>query len=185
VKGDELDDAIDAVVREIMRTEPPAGLRARVMGQLSQPERRVFLTMPRLSAAAAVFAVCVLIGLVVTRDGASPSVEPTRTGDVASSVARATDAARPVPEPPQSTAPRVIAQSRGARRLPTTPDDERVVSAMSLDEPAPAVAIAPLRPMPATTAAPIESEPVLMPEIAIHPLAMDPVRVDLLPSPPR
>ena len=45
MKRDEIDDAIDAVVRQIMRTEPPAGLRARVMGQLSAPDRRPFMTL--------------------------------------------------------------------------------------------------------------------------------------------
>jgi hypothetical protein len=185
MNGDRLDEAIDAVVREIMRTEPPAGLRARVMGQLSRPERRVLLTMPRL-AAAAVFAVCLVAGLLVTRDRTVPPVETARTASVAPEVARATaPVVAPVPKS-QGAASRSVARSQGGGRLMATPpDDERVVSAMSIDESTLGVAIAPLQTMPAITAVPIESAPVRIEETAVHPLAMEPVRIDPLPSPPR
>ena len=184
MKGDEIDEAIDAVVRRIMRTEPPAGLRARVMGQLSAPARRPVLTRPRLAMTTA-FAVCVIVGFVVTRDHRAPVVEPAHTAPVASHVAPLPPAAAPVPQQRQQNRPRLVTAARPAS-LPTRRlEEERLVSAMSIDEPALAVAIAPLRPMTVITATPLESSPVRITELAIHPLEMDPVRVDPLPSPPR
>jgi hypothetical protein len=185
MKGDRLEEAIDAVVRDIMRTEPPAGLRARVMGQLSTPQRRVWLTAPRL-AAAAVFAVCVVAGLVVTRERSLAPIQSARTVAVVPEVARATATLAARPPQPQPGPDPAVGRSPGARRLTATPpDDERVVSAMSIDEPPLAVAIAPLQTMPAITAVPIASFPVQVEETALRPLAIEPVRIDPLPSPPR
>jgi hypothetical protein len=184
VKGDEIDEAIDAVVRQIMRTEPPAGLRARVMGQLSAPARRPVLTLPRLAMTTA-FAVCVVVGFVVTRDGRAPVAEPAGTAAVASHATPLPPTAAPVPPQRQQNMPRLVTAARPAS-LPTRPsEEERLVSAMSIEEPALAVAIAPLRPMTVITATPLESSPVRITELAIPPLEMDPVRVDPLPSPPR
>ncbi|MEO7271903.1 MAG: hypothetical protein ABIX28_17865, partial [Vicinamibacterales bacterium] len=187
-----------AVVRQIMRTEPPAGLRARVMSQLAAPRRQAVLTMPRLAAGMA-FAVCLMAGFVVTRDRTAPSVEPVRTVAVASGVTAppaaavpASPAVTPAPaavalaaEPRQGDAPLAFLVSQTVSRSALPVEDERLVSAMSIDEAPLAVAIGPLRPIPAIMTAPLESSPVLIKEIAIHPLEMDPVRVDPLPSPPR
>ena len=54
MSGDRLDDAIDGAVREIMGTEPPAGLRQRVIRRLAEPERRAWFAVPRLAFVAAV-----------------------------------------------------------------------------------------------------------------------------------
>ncbi|MEO7272000.1 MAG: hypothetical protein ABIX28_25385, partial [Vicinamibacterales bacterium] len=160
MNGDEIDDAIDAVVRQIMRTEPPAGLRARVMNQLGAPGRRSVLTMPRLAAGMA-FAVCLMAGFVVTRDRTAPSVEPVRT-TVASRVTAPPAAAVPA-SPPVTPAPAAVALAAEPRqgdaalaflvsqtvsRSALPMEDERLVSAMSIGEAPLAVAIAPLRPMP-------------------------------------
>jgi len=191
VNGDEIDDAIDTVVRQIMRTEPPAGLRARVMSQLAAPERRSGLTMPRLAAAAA-FAVCLVVGFVATRDRTAPIAEPVRTVEVASAAAPSPSAVTPAPTAmPPVTAPRrqgppaAMLAARSVNRSMLPSDDERIVSAMSIDESPLAVAIAPLRPMAAITAAPLESSLVRIKDIAIHPLEMEPVHVDPSPSTPR
>ena len=54
MSGDRLDDAIDGAVREIMGTEPPAGLRQRVIRRLAEPERRAWIAVPRLAFVTAV-----------------------------------------------------------------------------------------------------------------------------------
>jgi len=185
VKRDEIDEAIDAVVRQIMRTEPPAGLRARVMGQLSAPERARLFTMPRL-AVAAVFAVCVVAGLIM-QDRARSGGEPRRAADVAAAapappaiVAPPNPGLPPALPAPRSTPAPVVARSR------VPPLEDRVVSATSVEETALTVSVAPLRPMPTIDAAPLTDSPVRITAIAIRPLElMDPVRVDPLPSTPR
>ena len=188
MKGDRLDDAIDAVVRDIMRTEPPAGLRARVMGQLSRPERRVWLTVPRL-AAAAVFAVCVVAGLVVTRErqpgavrtgphGRCRSRSSSRYRDRGGRVRRSRSL-RPDrggrPSPP------------GARRLHGHSAGRRAASSRRCRS------TSPRRRSPSRRCddardhrRPDRVVPGLRSqETAIRPLAIEPVRIDPLPSPPR
>ena len=64
MSGDKLDDAIDGAVREIMGTEPPAGLRQRVIRRLAEPERRARFAVPRLAFLAAVL-LAVAVGAVV------------------------------------------------------------------------------------------------------------------------
>lgn len=58
-----IDDAIDRAVRDIVRRDPPAGLRARVRSRLAAPTRRV-LTWPRLAVATA--AAAMLVTAIVT-----------------------------------------------------------------------------------------------------------------------
>jgi hypothetical protein len=191
VKGDEIDDAIDAVVRQIMGTEPPAGLRARVLNQLAAPTRRSVATMPRLAAAAA-FAVCLIGGFLVTRDRPAPIAEPGHRAGLAtgvtpspSAIAQAPAAGAGVAEPRRRDASRVLLASHPANRSMLPSDDERLVSAMSIDDVPLAVAIAPLQPMPAITATPLESSLVRIKDITIHPLRIEPVEIDPPPSTPR
>ena len=185
MKSDEIDDAIERVIRQIMRTEPRAGLRARVMGQLSTPGRPRVFTQPRL-AVAAVFVACVVAGLFV-RDYTRSGEQPVRNPDVAVVTPPAPPvvtppAAAPVPETParRTAPPSVVARSR------VTALEDRVVSATSLEETDLTVSIAPMTPLVAIDAPPLADSPVSITEIAIRPLeVMDPVRVDLLSSMPR
>ena len=64
MSGDKLDDAIDGAVREIMGTEPPAGLRQRVIRRLAEPERRARFAVPRLAFVTAVL-LAVAVGAFV------------------------------------------------------------------------------------------------------------------------
>ena len=185
MKGDRLEEAIDAVVRDIMRTEPPAGLRARVMGQLSAPQRRVWLTAPRL-AAAAVFAVCVVAGLVVTRERSLAPIQSARTVAVVPEVARATATLAARPPQPQPGPDPAVGRSPGARPAHGHSARRRAGRLGDVDRRAPAGG----RHRAAADDArdhrrPIATFPVQVEETALRPLAMEPVRIDPLPSPPR
>ena len=78
MSGDKLDDAIDSAVREIMGTEPPAGLRQRVIRRLAEPERRARFAVPRLAFLTAVLlavAVGAVVMLTMNRGRTSPPIE--------------------------------------------------------------------------------------------------------------
>jgi hypothetical protein len=185
VSGDELDDAIDTVVREIMGAEPPAGLRQRVFRRLSEPDRRR-LTAPRLAFVAAL-ALCVAIGAVVARR--SHTTPPVRVASTSAPV-RQIDPP-PVTTPSRGSEPVTIA-ARHPRHAVTVirpgrgrePED-RMVSATSLAEADTTVVIAPLDPIRKIETEPMGSEVVHIDEITVAPLQMERVRVDPLSSPPR
>jgi hypothetical protein len=174
-----LDDAIDRAVRDMLRHEPPAGFRRRVLARLQRtsagskavaPARRTVL-WPGLAAAAAAIVIIALVNVFV-RDVPQSAVTP--RPEVA---ARVPDNPPPVGIP----APRVEAASsertgeRAGRRAPRRepvrvatfgPRDGRV-SATSVRE----------RPLPATTAGQIAVEEPIAggpPPIAVTPLSGPP-----------
>ena len=137
MKGDEIDDAIDAAVRGIMRTEAPAGLRARVMRRLEAPEPGRPWPMPWM-AATVMLALGVALAVLVVR-GRAPVAAPAGT-PVAVSTPAATPA--PMPESP-SSAPagrvavvenRPLETRRSLAPAAVPPVDDRRVSAMSIDD---------------------------------------------------
>ena len=188
MSGDELDDAIDAAVRDIMRAEGPPGLRQRVLRRLAAPEPRRFAAVPRLAVVAAVV-VAVAIGALVARRGpAAPATRiasaprsapgPARPNETASVTGTAA-ANRPAPVP-NPVASRTVAD-RHARSAPA----DRLVSATSLVDTDSSVTITPLDPMRTIAAAPVESDPLHMEAIVIPPLQTESVRIDPLSSTPR
>lgn len=187
MSGDRLDDAIDGAVREIMGTEPPAGLRQRVIRRLAEPERSAWFAAPRLAFVAAVLlavAVGAFVMLTMNRGRTTAPIEV---------------AVAPQPSGPAVAAPDVTqnSPSRIAARTTRPPvgairerraheQDERIVSATSLTDPDGAVVIAPLDPLRKIDPAPVESDVVQMDDIAIAPLRqMEPVRIEPLSSTPR
>jgi hypothetical protein len=190
VNGDEIDDAIDAAVRGIMRTQAPAGLRARVMRRLEAPEPGRPWPMPWM-AATVMLALGVALAVLVVR-GRAPIAAPAGTA-VAVSTPAATPA--PMPESP-SSAPagrvavvenRPLETRRSLAPSAVPPVDDRRVSAMSIDDGGlgPVMAqLAPLTPVgPAALALPASQTRIG--EIAVRPLEMDPIRIDPLSSTPR
>jgi hypothetical protein len=188
VSGDEIDDAIDGAVREIMGAEPPAGLRQRVIRRLSEPERRPWLAMSRLAVVSAMV-LCVVVGafvvLLMNRDRTPPS----RAAFVPQ-LPRPTDPAAVVRAVPPSAPPRIadraprqparVVSGRSARG-----QDERIVAATSLAE-ADTVVISALDPLRRIDPAPVRSEVVQMDQIAVTPLQqMEPVTIEPLSSTPR
>ena len=188
MSGDELDDAIDAAVRDIMRPEGPPGLRQRVLLRLAAPEPRPYLRAPVL-AAIGMLALCMAVGTLVVRQnrpapGAHVAMAPPSSpaparspGVPAVPAAAAANRPAPIPNPGGS---RTVAD-RHSRSAPA----DRLVSATSLVDTDHSVTIAPLDPLRTIAAAPVESDPLRMDAIVIPPLQMDPVRIDPLSSTPR
>jgi hypothetical protein len=190
VSGDRLDDAIDGAVREIMGTEPPAGLRQRVIRRLAEPERRAWFAGPRLAFVTAVL-LAVAIGafamLTMNRSRTTVPIEvavaPQPSGP-APPAATSPGVAQNPPSPIAAAATRPLVVAVRERRA--REQDERIVSATSLTEPDGVVVIAPLDPLRKIDPAPVESEVVQMDAIAIAPLQqMEPVRIEPLSSTPR
>ena len=190
MSGDRLDDAIDSAVREVMGTEPPAGLRQRVIRRLAEPERRAWFAVPRLAFVTAVVlavAVGAFVMLTMNRGRTTAPIEvalaPQPSGPAGPAVA--------APEVTQNSSSRIA--ERGARppagavrERRARAQDERIVSATSLTDPDGAVVIAPLDPLRRIDPAPVESDVVQMDDIAIAPLQqMEPVRIEPLSSTPR
>ena len=190
MSGDRLDDAIDGAVREIMGTEPPAGLRQRVIRRLAEPERRAWFAVPRLAFVAAVLlavAAGAFVMLTMNRGRTAEPIEvavaPQPSGPAVPAVA--------APEVTQNSPSRIAAPAirppvAALRERRAREQDERIVSATSLTDPDGAVVIAPLDPLRKIDPAPVESEVVQMDDIAIAPLRqMEPVRIEPLSSTPR
>ena len=190
VKGDEIDDAIDHAVREIMRSDAPAGLRARVMRRLDAPEPGRPWPMPWV-AATAMLALGVAFAVLVVR-GRAPVAAPAGT-PVTVNTPAATPAPRPEP-PPSAPAGRVavvenrpLETRRSLAPSAVPPVDDRLVSAMSIDDGGfgpmmtPLAAIAPVGP----AALALPASETRIGEIAVRPLEIDPIRIDPLSSTPR
>ncbi len=84
-----IDDAIDQAVRDLMRAEPPAGLRRRVLLEIERPSRR-FQLRPAFAGAALLIVAAVLVAVL----------RPTT-----SSVPESTAARRDQPAPAPVTSP--------------------------------------------------------------------------------
>ena len=145
MSGDRLDDAIDGAVREIMGTEPPAGLRQRVIRGLAEPERRAWIAVPRLAFVTAVVlavAVGAFVMLTMNRGRTTAPIEVAvapqpsgPAGPVAASEVTQNSSSRIAERGTRPPAGAV--RERRARA-----QDERIVSATSLTDPDGAVVIA-------------------------------------------
>jgi hypothetical protein len=128
-----VDEAIDRAVRDLMRREPPAGFRARVLSRLEAPRRR-FAVWPALATATGVLAVAA-IGTLLLREvrvDTPPAAAPV-------SVSQSAPPPRPEAAPPSQAvgAPPVDPPARRAPRAEpirtaTFPPRDDRVSATSL-----------------------------------------------------
>lgn len=190
MSGDKLDDAIDSAVREIMGTEPPAGLRQRVIRRLAEPERRARFAVPRLAFLTAVLlavAVGAVVMLTMNRGRTSPPIEvavaPPASGPAGPAVA-APVVRQNTPSPIAARATRPLVAAVRERRAGGQP--ERIVAASSLPDADGTVVISPLDPLRRIDPAPVNSDVVQMDAIAIAPLQqMEPLTIEPLSSTPR
>lgn len=176
-----IDDAIDRAVRDIVRRDPPAGFRARVLSRLEAPAHRALL-WPSLAAGALAV---VVLAVVVLRDTA-PEL-PQGSTQVAehqpAPAAPRTDDARPgpavsvpAPAPPARRAPR----AEPIRTATFGPRDGRIAAA-SIPLAPPAAAIEPAMP-PAVDAEPGAPSPA---PIVVPPLsAPGPIEIPAIVVPP-
>lgn len=179
----QLDDAIDRAVRELMSVDPPAGLRARVLARLERP-RRVWVTVPRLAAAAAL-AAAVLIAFVLFREGTTPPKDVQVAVQSAEPVRPTPD--RPIAkDAPVAPPPAGVPSPGVVRTPPLTPQPSfagRAVVAASVR----AVFVTdvePLEALPPIALEPIAPAPIRSAAIVVDPLpAIAPLEVPSLPPP--
>jgi hypothetical protein len=194
-----VDEAIDRAVRDLMRREPPAGFRARVLSRLEAPVRRIAF-WPSLAAAAGMLVIAA-IGINLLREAhvdEPPEAAP----------AEASQSAPPppplLPEAPPHGQIGAPAVGPAARRTPraepirtaTFPSPDGRVSATSLppthSEPAEATPPLVLEQTELSLPSPsaIEVRPLASPPpIEIAPIIVPPLRIPRTPqapaSPPR
>jgi hypothetical protein len=106
VADPDLDRAIDAAVRQMMRVEPSAGVKARVFDRLGGREQRIF-TWPRVAIIAA--AVVVLAFVLMRLPRSVPATEMSHAPSVAVPVASSPDVPTEQREP---TTPSAVIANR-------------------------------------------------------------------------
>src|SRR5689334_7617088 len=114
----QIDDAIDAAVRDLMNVDTDPAFRARVVERLHEPKPRAGLWR-QLSFAAA--ALVVVIGLMFMRGAPRPPVEPRSTQVASAPPPRATGVPAPAPTPIQKAPP---VDPRAVVRGPRRPSGE-------------------------------------------------------------
>jgi hypothetical protein len=176
--GSHLDAAIDRAVREMMRVEPRADLRERVMAELvEEPARATW--WPRLAFGSAALAAAVLIVLMLVNRPVDRPVDRTiaQTQPPPSAPARTGETTGPATgtEPTIIAGGRTVVAGRKPRTVPRTPViEDRLVQAASIDT-TELVAIEPM--------APVERLKPIEP-IAFVPIAIAPIEIRPL-TPPR
>ena len=184
-----IDDAIDQAVRDIMRAEPRAGLRGRVLTEIAQPSRR-FQFRP-VFAGAALLAVAAVLVAVLLRPAPSPAPDST----VARQDPQSAPAPGPTPAPdvqPPPAAPSAATDATGRGTQPAPRSTERdgvvfpqqgVVAAANVPVDAePAVALVSLPDSAVGTAAAKTPElPIVVPRIEIAPIVIAPIVITPIP----
>jgi hypothetical protein len=192
VSGDEVDQAIDNAVREIMGAEPPAGLRHRVLRRLSEPERRPLPGARRLALVGGLALSVAMAGFVVVKMNRERTAAPIQVVSAPTSPPIDTATGAPEPAPgsgPQSVRPTIVAKTRppGTPAVERRPRgrDQRLVAATSLADGDERVVVTPLDDLRRIEPAPLPSEVVRIEAIALAPLQMEPVGMEPLSSTPR
>ena len=181
-----IDDAIDRAVRDIMRAEPRAGLRGRVLTEIERPSRRV--PFRPAFAAAALLAVAAVVVAVLLRPAplSAPDSTAARQEQPAPPPAPA-----PVVQTPTVAPPTVVdSTQRVPQKNPRSPQRDRVgfpphgtVAAASVPvdlEPAAALVSLPDSAV-GTADAKTPEPPIVVPRIEIAPIAISPIVVTPIP----
>lgn len=185
-----IDDAIDRAVRDLVRRDPPAGFRRRVLSRLDSPAAPRTFLWPGLATAAAALAVVTM--MVLGRDepgGPTPAPQQTAVGEPAPSpaVVPATPSQGHTAERGAPPRLRRTSEEEPVRMATFGPRDGRV-SAASLEEPPPPAARldeaaaehASLAPPPPIAVGRIEPPPPL----AIPPIVVVPIQIPRMQLPP-
>jgi hypothetical protein len=186
-----IDDAIDRAVRDLVRQDPAAGFRRRVLSGLDSPARRTVL-WPGLATAAAALAVVTMVVMMRDEPG-GPAPAPQQTA-----VSEPAHAPAVVPTPPSPSRPaelvapprsrrapdsepvrmatfghrdgRVSAASLGEAALPVTAGaDEAVPEGVAIPAPPP-IAIGPIEPPAPLAIPPIVVVPIQIPRMQLAPV---------------
>ena len=185
-----IDDAIDRAVRDLVRRDPPAGFRRRVLSRLDSPAAPRTFLRPGLATAAAALAVVTMVVLVRDEpDGPAPAPQRTAVGEPAPSPAV-------VPTPPaqghtaeRGAPPRMhrTSEDEPVRMATFGPRDGRVSAASLKETPPPAARLdeaaaehATMAPPPPIAVGRIEPPPPL----AIPPIVVVPIQIPRMQLPP-
>jgi hypothetical protein len=190
-----IDDAIDRAVRDLVRHDPPAGFRRRVLSRLDAPARRAVL-WPGLATAAAALAVVTMAVMMRDEPGSpTPAPDQTAVGEPAPSRPVVPTAPSPSRVPERVAPPRLrrAPESEPVKMATFGPRDGRVAAA-SLREAALPVTVGADEAVPDGVTIP-GPPPIaigsieLPPPLAIPPIVVVPIqipRMQLAPvSPPR
>jgi hypothetical protein len=187
-----IDDAIDRAVRDLVRHDPPAGFRRRVLSRLDSPARRTFF-WPGLATAAAALAVVTMVVTMrdepggptpapqqtaVSEPAPSPAVVPTAPsqGRVTEQVAPPRSRRAPENEPVRMATfgppdGRVSAASLKEAALPVAGGaDEAVPESFTMPAPPP-IAVGAIEPPPPLAIPPIVVVPIQIPRMQLMPVS--------------
>lgn len=186
-----IDDAIDRAVRDLVRRDPPAGFRRRVLSRLDSPAAPRTLLWPGLATAAAALAVVTMV--VMMRDepgGPAPAPQRTAVGEPAPSPAVVPTTPLQGRTTERGTPPRLRRPSEDepVRMATFGPRDGRVSAASLKEAPPPAAdrldeaaaEHATLAPPPPIAVGRIEPPPPL----AIPPIVVVPIQIPRMQLPP-
>ena len=169
----QIDEAIDAAVRDLMNVDADPAFRARVIERLRKPKSHgPFWRQPVVAAAAVVV---VVVGVALLRKTDKPAIEE-RPAPVVSTVAPQPAVEPRVAEPtaPAVTRPPMQAAARRSAGNPTHQISRGALVATDADDaPAfvPAVEVEPLSQIRPIELPPIVQAPIITTEIAIAPIA--------------
>jgi hypothetical protein len=181
VPGSRLDAAIDRAVRQILSTDPPEGLRRRVLARLDAPPAPA-AWWPRLGLAAAGVAALIL-AMVYVQPADSPIETPAPI--VAEAPATPEEVGRPESIEPSAVPARpfpVAAATPRVERLPDPPKMDQVfgsapdgrVAAATVDVAGPAE---PAGAEPEPGSLPFEIPAITIPPLIIEPVRLPPLRI--------
>jgi hypothetical protein len=185
-----IDDAIDRAVRDLVRHDPPAGFRRRVLSRLDSPTRRAVLWPGFATAAAALAVVTMIVMMRDQPDRPAPAPQQTAVGEpIAPPASVPTAPTRsPAPEP---VAPGRLRRAPAPLRMATFDPRDGRVSAASLRERAvpptagaeaalpegiiipapPPIAIGSIEPPPPLAIPPIDVAPIQIPRVQLPPVS--------------
>jgi hypothetical protein len=182
----QLDDAIDRAVRDIMRAEPRAGLRGRVLTEIER-QPRGFVLRPAF-AGAALLAVAAILVAVLMRPSRTPSPETTAVRHEQPAAAPAAPAS-PVVAPPQAPTPSPngppsrppAPRSAATSRVVFPPQGTVTAANAPVDVEAPVTLVSLPDSAIGTADAKTPEPPIVVPRIEVLPISIEPVAITPIP----
>jgi hypothetical protein len=186
---EQLDDAIDRAVREMMDVDPPAGLRARVLARLDAPGHP--WRPARLLAGAAAVAIALLALLQPWRQAPEPEPRLATASPGQPPAVAPQQPPQPAPPPSVQPGPATPRRSPGGVTRPATSDsrerlrtrlDDEIVAANAPVEPD--AGPMPLAPLPGIDVGRIAPEHLETAAVSLSPLPSPRwLQIDPLPTP--
>lgn len=172
----DLDDAIDRAVRDIMSLDPRPGLRGRVLSRLERAERPWF-AFPQLAAAAALILIIVAAVLLRSVGTPEPPVSPMVATREPASIHLPAPAERTIPDTVRKPAAGATAASRTGVPSVFPPRNRVAAASVPVDTTSPETvapaAAAPPAELPSSELAP---KPIVIEPLKVEPIVIPPIR---------